>query len=338
MSRFFSSLGFILLLFLFTVSVYAHESRPLYIQITEADNGNLLVKINIPNTVGKNNLPQLILPENFSEIEGFQEIRYTSNGYIVYYQYKGNTASLRGKTLYIKYPKFNPAITSFIQLNTADKKTETIVLGPEKQAFVIPLETSLLTVVKQYTLLGLNHIWSGFDHLLFVACLVFIAGFSKKLVYAITGFTLAHSITLFLAALNITNLPIPPVEACIALSILFLCYEIIHHHKDKTSLTYRFPIAVSSSFGLLHGFGFAGVLSKIGLPYESKIVGLLFFNIGVEIGQLLFIGLLLLLVLAVFQLPNTKLKQTFLLKSYKIGIYAVGILASYWLFERLLST
>jgi hydrogenase/urease accessory protein HupE len=256
----------------------------------------------------------------------------------MYYQYKGTIASLRGQVLHIKYPKFNPAITSFIQLNDTDKKGETIVLGPEKQKFVIPLETTLLAVVKQYTLLGLNHIWSGFDHLLFVACLVFIAGFSKKLVYAITGFTIAHSITLFLAALNITNLPLPPVEACIALSILFLCYEIIHHHKDKTSLTYRFPIAVSSSFGLLHGFGFAGVLSEIGLPYESKIVGLLFFNIGVEIGQLLFIGLLLLLVLTIVKLPHTKLKQTFLLKSYKIGVYVVGILASYWLFERLLST
>jgi len=114
-----------------------------------------------------------------------------------------------------------------------------------------------------------------------------VAGVGKKLLVTITGFTIAHSITLALSALNLVRLPIPPVEAVIALSVVYLAMEIALQKKD--SLTYRYPIAVSSSFGLLHGFGFAAVLADIGLPQVEIVTSLLFFNIGVELGQIIFV-------------------------------------------------
>ncbi|WP_424286598.1 HupE/UreJ family protein [Eudoraea sp.] len=149
-----------------------------------------------------------------------------------------------------------------------------------------------LAVARQYSILGIKHILEGWDHLLFLICLMLVAGIGKKLWITITGFTIAHSITLALSALDVVRLPIPPVEAVIALSVVYLAVEIALQKKD--SLTYRYPIAVSSSFGLLHGFGFAAVLSDIGLPQIEVVTSLLFFNVGVELGQIIFVlGILL---------------------------------------------
>jgi hypothetical protein len=152
----------------------------------------------------------------------------------------------------------------------------------------------------------------------------------------ITGFTLAHSITLVMSTLDIVRLPIPPVEAVIALSVVFLASEIAINNKK--SMTYKYPIAVSSSFGLLHGFGFASVLSQIGLPQVEIPISLLFFNVGVEIGQIIFlVGVIMLYKLSGWlykAFDQNRIWDT--VKLEKISAYAVGSLASYWVIERLL--
>ena len=150
-----------------------------------------------------------------------------------------------------------------------------------------------MQIAKDYTSLGVRHILEGYDYLLFLACLIMIAGTGRRILITVTGFTVAHSITLALSAFNLLRVPSAPVEAVIALSIVFLASEIAKEPRD--TLTYKYPALVSVAFGLLHGLGFASVLRQIGLPQTEIVMGLLFFNIGVEIGQLAFIAMIILI-------------------------------------------
>ncbi len=178
----------------------------------------------------------------------------------------------------------------------------------------------------------MRHILGGYDHLLFVACLIFIARSPRRILVTITGFTIAHSITLALSTLEWVRVPVPPVEVVIALSIVFVAREIAREKRD--SLTWRYPIAVSSSFGLLHGFGFAAVLRDIGLPQIELPTALLFFNLGVEVGQIIFVtGLLIVAlggarILRLGQAASHRRLEQFV-------AYGVGCMAVFWTFERL---
>ena len=156
-----------------------------------------------------------------------------------------------------------------------------------RRSWTIPERTTASGVIGSYIKLGVEHILGGPDHLLFVAGLLLIAGTFRRIVIAVSGFTLAHSMTLSLAALGFIHVPIPPTEAAIALSILFLAREALVN--DGKSIAYRFPVVVSVTFGLLHGLGFAAALGEVGLPDREIPLALLFFNVGVEIGQLSFI-------------------------------------------------
>lgn len=179
-------------------------------------------------------------------------------------------------------------------------------------------------IARAYTLLGVEHILGGFDHLLFVISLLFLVGFQRRLVLTITAFTAAHSITLALSALGWLTLRPPPVEATIALSIVLVAGEALH---TRNTLARRWPALVAFLFGLLHGLGFAGALKDIGLPDNHLLVALLTFNIGVEIGQLLTVAAAGLLVLAIRRLPGLAPART-------VALYAIGGLAAYWSIER----
>ena len=147
-------------------------------------------------------------------------------------------------------------------------------------------------------MLGIEHILSGFDHLLFVLALVLLVHGKRRLLLTVTAFTAAHSLTLAGATLGWVRLPGPPVEASIALSIVFVASEIVHARQGRPGMTARYPWVVAFSFGLLHGFGFAGALAEVGLPQSSIPIALLFFNVGVELGQLLFVGAVLAVIAA----------------------------------------
>ena len=182
-------------------------------------------------------------------------------------------------------------------------------------------------IARAYTALGIEHILSGFDHLLFVLGLLFLVGFNRRLVLAITAFTLAHSLTLGLSALGWLTLRRPPVEAAIALSIVLVASEALHR---QPTVSRRWPALVAFLFGLVHGLGFAGALKEIGLPQNHLLVALLTFNAGVELGQLLVVGVAYAIYRALASWPQFAIART-------PALYAIGSLAAYWSIGRMVS-
>jgi hypothetical protein len=182
-------------------------------------------------------------------------------------------------------------------------------------------------IASAYTVLGIEHILTGYDHLMFVLGLLFLVGFNRRLVATITAFTLAHSLTLALAALEILTLRPSPVEATIALSIMLVAGEALH---SRQTLSRRWPALVAFLFGLVHGLGFAGALKEIGLPQNHLAVALLTFNVGVEFGQLLVVGLAFAGWRLLVRWPRSTLARA-------PALYAIGSVAAYWSFGRVLA-
>jgi hydrogenase/urease accessory protein HupE len=203
---------------------------------------------------------------------------------------------------------------------------------PSRAWVEIAISRGPLSVAGAYLLHGIEHILLGFDHLLFVFALILIVRSGRVLLVTITAFTVAHSITLSLATLGLVRVPGPPVEAAIALSILLLAYEIIRSKRGEASFTARWPWLVAFSFGLLHGFGFASALSEIGLPQGDIPLALFAFNVGVEIGQLVFIGV----VLGAWTMARRiGFPPAFERPALVVATYAIGILAAFWFIDRL---
>ena len=205
---------------------------------------------------------------------------------------------------------------------------------PVSPRFVARPSPGRLEVVRTYTILGVEHILSGFDHLLFVLALVLLVQGTRRLLATVSAFTAAHSLTLAGATLGWVHVPGPPVEASIALSIVFVASEIVHMRHGRRSLSQRYPWVVAFTFGLLHGFGFAGALAQVGLPQSSIPIALLFFNVGVEIGQLLFVGAVCTLI-AMGRATADRLRVPQPAWLWRIPPYAIGAVASYWLVARL---
>jgi hydrogenase/urease accessory protein HupE len=179
-------------------------------------------------------------------------------------------------------------------------------------------------IATAYTVLGVEHILGGIDHLLFVLALLFLVGFNRRLVATITAFTVAHSLTLALSALGWVTLRSPPVEATIALSIVLVAGEALHR---QPTLSRRWPALVAFLFGLVHGLGFAGALKEIGLPDNHLSVALLTFNVGVEIGQLAVVAVAYLAWRAFARWPTLAAART-------LALYAIGSVAAYWSIGR----
>ena len=223
-----------------------------------------------------------------------------------------------------------------LRVDFLDGRSFTHRLVPDSTSVVIPGETSAFDVVVTYLILGIEHILFGIDHLLFVLALVMLVQGWRALVATITAFTLAHSITLAAAALGFVYMPSAPVEAVIALSILFLATELARRRvqqpsPERVDLAGKAPWLVAFLFGLLHGFGFAGALSEIGLPQDAIPLSLLFFNVGVEVGQLAFVACILGVGEVVTRI-SIRVPQWF----PQLTVYAIGSVAAFWLFERTL--
>jgi hypothetical protein len=222
-----------------------------------------------------------------------------------------------------------------LRVDYADGTASNQRLTPDAPAVMIPERPSALEVVHTYLVLGVEHILLGIDHLLFVLALLLLVNGVGRLVATVTAFTVAHSITLGAATLGFVEVPSAPVEAVIALSILFLASELARTGAgagvagETASLTRRFPWIVAFAFGLLHGFGFAGALSEVGVPQNAVPLALLFFNVGVELGQLLFIaavfGFAWLVQLAAVRVPAIWPRAV---------AYGVGSVAAFWVVER----
>jgi len=318
----------------------SHEGRPVYIEISEAEQGIYKLQWKIPPVMTSGDEPfislsgaqcQIISGRRGPSLDGQKTVRCSG-------------PSPQDLRIELQYPNDNPALSSLIQVRRLSGSAFSLFNGPETLLIKLPEQLGAYQVGKQYTQGGLLHILEGYDHLLFVLCLMHIAGRLRRVLITITGFTVAHSITLALASLKVITLRAELVEVLIALSLVMLTVEIAKAAVNgiKTGLIWRHPATVASLLGLLHGLGFAGALSELGLPHAMKLSALAFFNLGVELGQLLFIaGVVALLhlhrrisLLVYSRVRPSKPQDMGVLVLPTSLIYLLGGLSCYWLIQR----
>jgi hypothetical protein len=220
-----------------------------------------------------------------------------------------------------------------VVIRLADGRRLDSIIRPDQPNLQLAFATTQGLPVPAYLRLGIEHILTGIDHLMFVLGLLLLVGVRWRLVKAITAFTVAHSITLGASAIGLVTAPSAVIEALVALSIVFVASELIGAIRGRFGLTQRWPWVIAFTFGLLHGFAFAGALAEVGLPKDAIPLCLLLFNVGVEIGQLLFVGAAILVILALRGLwPH--IPRTWERLSRPIPAYAIGSFAAYWFIER----
>jgi len=305
----------------------AHESQPGSLEIKQLSPGHYDITWRAPIYYGRPHPAQLQLPEDWETIGPSTERRRADS--IVFRRVVATGAnSIEGKI--IRFPGLEATITDvFVRLTRLDGSVMTTVAGPTKPWAELRGERPWYAITGEFIGLGFHHILRGVDHLLFVLGLLLIVQGRMMLLKTITSFTVAHSITLAIATLGYAQAPLPPLNAAIALSILFLGPEIVRSWRGETSLTIRFPWLVAFAFGLLHGFGFASGLSTTGMPQAELPWALLWFNVGVELGQLVFVSLALALAWA-FKTLEIRWPRWAL----AIPGYTVGSLGAYWTIQR----
>jgi len=309
----------------------ADEFKPGYLQLTQLDRETYDVLWKIPAIDESTTLK--VKPQFPESTVAVMPMRSTySRGIIVQRWRIRVPGGLDGKSIVFSQLS-ETRIDVLARLVRLDGTVQLERILPVHPSFVGRASPGRLEVVRTYARLGIEHILSGFDHLLFVLALVLLVQGIRRLLLTITAFTVAHSLTLAGATLGWVHVAGPPVEASIALSIVFVAAEIVHARQGRYSVTQQYPWVVAFTFGLLHGFGFAGALAEVGLPQSSIPIALLFFNVGVEIGQVLFVGAVL-TVIAVGWRAGTRLRLSPPVWLWRIAPYAIGTLASFWLVER----
>jgi hypothetical protein len=312
---------------LLAAGVSAHTSLPASLELKETAPGFFELTFRIPVTEGAPPAIFPVLPEHCSPVEDPAETSAPTSVFT-----RANVAcgdrGLSGQTIGIEGLRMT-IMDVVVRIVFADGSVVTKILRPHEPSFTVSGGSARGTDTAGYALMGVAHILGGIDHLLFVAGILLIVRGTGRLLKAITAFTVAHSITLALAVLGLVRFSPPPVEAVIALSLVFVAVELSNHHRGIDGLTYRRPWLVAFSFGLLHGFGFAGTLSSVGIPAGEIPRALLSFNIGVEAGQLLFIAAFAAAIRSVGVLQLAVPRWAAAAPSY-----AIGTLASYWFLQR----
>jgi hydrogenase/urease accessory protein HupE len=317
----------ITLLLLAPLIAYAHEVRPGYLEITEQEKGTYKVLWKAPSRSGMVFKIEPVLPDECQD-----QVVASQNqlpGSLVKRQVVNcGSDGLAGKTISIN--GLSATITDvLVRVLNAKGQSQTVLLKPHSSSFQVLGAQPWTKLAMSYLSLGIKHILMGVDHLLFVLGLLLIVHNRWMLIKTITSFTVAHSITLGIATLGYASAPVPPLNAAIALSILFLGPEIVRSWRGETSFTIRHPWVVAFAFGLLHGFGFASGLNTIGLPRAEIPVALLLFNVGVEFGQIAFVVLILLLE------RSFRILEILWPRWVKMAPgYAVGSLGAYWFIQR----
>ena len=321
----------VVVLFDAVVPARADEFKPGYLQLTQLDDETYDVLWKIPAIDEFTTLK--VKPQFPSGTEARTPVRSTFSRGVTVQRWRIHVPQgLDGKA--IVFSQLSEArIDVLARLIRLDGTVQLERILPVSPRFVAKPNPGSLEVVGTYTVLGIEHILTGFDHLLYVLAMLILVGGWRRIVVTMSAFTATHSLTLTAAALGWVHVPQPPVEACIALSILFVAREIVQVHRGRPGITARWPWVVSFTFGLMHGFGFAGALAEVGLPQSSIPTALLFFNVGVEIGQLLFVGAVL-AAIAVGWRAAQRLRVSPPVWLWRIAPYAIGGLASFWLVER----
>lgn len=317
----------ILLPCLWTLPLLAHEARPAYLQLSQRSSESYDVLWKVPGLGERQRLALHVVFPDGTTTTTLPHVTFANNSFIERSRVR-REGGLDGTA--IRIDGLSATLTDvLVRLERLDGTTHTIRVSPAYPEFVIEATPGRWDVARTYSWLGVEHILLGIDHLLFVLALVILVSGARRLFWTITAFTAAHSLTLAAATLGWMHVPPPPVEASIALSIVFLASEIVHARAGRPGLSYRQPWIVAFLFGLLHGLGFAGALSEVGLPANAIPLALLFFNIGVEIGQLLFITAVLVLMASAkrLRLPQSEW-------SWKLPVYGIGTVAAYWTIDR----
>ena len=310
----------------YSASAFAHEIRPAYLELREERPGEFSVLWKTP-TLG---IGRLALDPEFSgDAKEVTPVTTRTPPGAAIQQWTLRAPTLRGQTLHIRGLE-GSMTDALVRIEFADGTTWVQRLTGDEPSASIPIRQSGWSVAGVYFKLGVEHILFGIDHLLFVLALLIITGGTMRLVKTVTAFTVAHSITLTAATLGFVHVPQPPVEATIALSIVFVAAEIVHQRGGREGITAHAPWIVAFTFGLLHGFGFAGALSEIGLPQGDVPLALLFFNVGVEVGQLLFIAAVLALIV-----PMRRVRVPFPRWVELMPPYAIGTVAMFWVIQRI---
>ena len=324
--RLMTACGFLLL----ATVAFAHELRPGYLEITQASDNKFAVLWKVPRSSSSNLLLdlELMLPAGCSDVAP-QVRKEASTGLVTRRVVDCGPAGIIDQELSVGgLAAANSKVLTRLAL--AGLEPQSIILSPDEPSYVIRSAPSRLRVAWDYIVLGVEHILLGIDHLLFVLALLLNTRGVIALIKAITSFTVAHSITLTLATLGFVGLPGPPVEAMIALSILFLARELARRQQGYTGLTRSSPWVVAFAFGLLHGFGFAGALSEVGLPQDEIPLALFTFNVGVEAGQLIFVAAVL-----VFMAALRRVRMEWPVWLRQAPAYMIGTMAMFWCAERI---
>jgi hydrogenase/urease accessory protein HupE len=306
----------------------AHEARPAYLEINETNPGRYSILWRTPILAGMRLPVVLRLPNEVRDLSK-PVVQNLSASLLERRWVDAGPQGLAGKR--IDFPGLQLTITDVVvRVKLLDGRSWTAIARPAQPWIRIEATRSMWASAFDFLREGIWHILSGADHLLFVFGLLMIVRTPSMLIKTVTAFTVAHSITLAAATLGYVRPPAPPIEAGIALSILFLGLEIIRARRGGTSFTIRHPWVAAFAFGLLHGFGFASAMSTAGLPATDVPMALLSFNVGVEIGQLVFVALVLLLIRGLKMLRVNWPRRAELLPAY-----VVGSLAAFWLVQRL---
>ena len=314
-------------LLLLVPSLWAHESRPAYLEVKEIAAGQYSLLWRTPMLSGMRLPVVLQLPDDVRNLKDptTQEL---ADSVLTRYSIDAGRNGLAGKR--IEFPGLQGTITDvLVRVEMLDGRSWTTIVHPSQPWVEITAAQTRMEVMGAFIVQGIRHILFGADHMLFVLGLLLIVKDRWMLLKTITAFTVAHSITLAIATLGYAEAPMLPLNAAIALSILFLGPEIVRSWRGETSFTIRHPWVVAFAFGLLHGFGFASALTSAGLPKAELPIALLSFNVGVEIGQLSFVALILLLERA-FRILEVRWPRW----AEALPGYTVGSLGAFWTVQR----
>ena len=313
---------------LLTAVASAHEARPAYLELKEAAPGQFAVVWRTPVLAGMRLPVALALPDGLKNLSE-PTVQELADSVVERRSIDAGANGLAGKR--IEFPGLQLTIADvLVRVEMLDGRKWTTIVHPSQPWVELAARQSTWGVIGTYVIQGIRHILFGADHMLFVLGLLLIVKDRWMLLKTVTAFTAAHSITLAIATLGYAEVPVVPLNAAIALSILFLGPEIVRSWRGETSFTIRHPWVVAFAFGLLHGFGFASALTSAGLPHRELPLALVSFNVGVEIGQLGFIALILALERS-FRVLEVRWPRW----AEALPGYTVGSLGAYWTVQRL---
>ena len=304
----------------------AHEVRPAYLQLREVDAQTWDVVWKVPATRDERRLVLDVAFDADTHSIGPHEASFANASFLQHWRVQRAGGLIGTQVTIAGLP--STMTEALVRIERLDGAVQTLRLTPAEPTFTLVAAPGKAAVAKTYLALGVEHILSGIDHLLFVFALVLLVRKRSTLLWTVTAFTLGHSLTLVAATLGVVHVPPPPVEASIALSIAFLASELVRKRRGEAGLTARWPWLVAFAFGLLHGLGFAGALSEVGVPQHAIPLALLCFNVGVEVGQVAFILSSLVVLAALRRVP---LRGAWLRTA---SAYAIGALAMCWTLQR----